>query len=1145
MFDVNQLRVLHVAVSMKPSPGVIKQMEYEQQAAKTLGFTWDVVLHTGEKNNSSVVHFWQNLPKVQILKYILLRKNFYNWLMHVESNYDLIILRHSIHDVYENRIAKNLGHKILTMHHTFEEEELRTSSPFGPIRSVLEKYLGSGVIKRTLGVVAVTSEILKHQIARELTSRVKYSYVYPNGVSFGQERLPDSRSNIPELIFVASYFSDWHGLDLLIGEVERTQKDFRLHLVGRMSGEDEARCRKDKRIIIHGTLNDDSLNKILSRSWCGLSSFALSRKGMLEGCGIKVREYLSAGVPVYAGHRDVGLPKDFHYFKHGPINLEDIISFANKMRNVSRDIVINESKSYISKTILLEAFYKDLKNRLAPFILSTGGAPEKNEISSGKSRVKGVVALTGATGFVGKNLIPALLADGWSVRVLTRNSKKFENVYGVDVFQGDLTFTEDWSSFVSGVNILINAAAELNKPELMMSINVEAPQKLLKAAIAAGVGRWIQLSSVGAYGQLRNGLVDELTPEIPVGQYEKTKTLFDQLLIKISKKSNINICIIRPSNIYGLQMVNQSLFQMARMISRGLFTYIGSFGSSANYVHVDDVVRAVILCAKSNEAVGKIYIVSNWTTFESLVISISKALEVMPPTRRISLVLALFLSQIMRLLPGSALTKGRVLAMSSHVRYSTLKIERELGWRASVPVAFGVYELIQSYFGAHKKSNVKQPNKVIKNVLIITYDWPPRNSIATHRPYSWAKYWSADGYCVTVLTAKKKFFDSPLDLNLPSLEGVEVFEWSYAPFITLQKTGQGKLGPIFVAILKNIKNTLSFLVGYEFDVRNTWAKTTQEKYNEIGANFDVVVSTYGPASAHMIAANLKKMNPSIYWVADYRDLWSLNSRNRNSRFAKFLISKKELAIVDSADMFTTVSKELGDQLQGLVKKKPFVIYNGYDTNPLSELYNQTISNKKNTLRLVYTGLIYPGKRSPRSLVKAIESLLDRNKIQLHDVVVEFYGVNSNLVFAELGTIKYPGIIKDCGYVSRDYAIQLQQSADLLILLESGDSDSKGFLTGKIFEYLAAGRPIISLGSAKDSSISRLLNETGCGKCYEEDVEMIAADLLKYLQGTNLDWYTPKFEVINQYSREFQAKKLMKNITEEISSKCRLISGNKN
>jgi len=67
----------------------------------------------------------------------------------------------------------------------------------------------------------------------------------------------------------------------------------------------------------------------------------------------------------------------------------------------------------------------------------------------------------------------------------------------------------------------------------------------------------------------------------------------------------------------------------------------------------------------------------------------------------------------------------------------------------------------------------------IKNVLIITYDWPPRNSIAVYRPYAWAKYWAAQNVSVTVLTAKKCIYDEPLDLNIPTIEGVDVCEVEY------------------------------------------------------------------------------------------------------------------------------------------------------------------------------------------------------------------------------------------------------------------------------------------------------------------------------------------------------------------------------
>ena len=65
------------------------------------------------------------------------------------------------------------------------------------------------------------------------------------------------------------------------------------------------------------------------------------------------------------------------------------------------------------------------------------------------------------------------------------------------------------------------------------------------------------------------------------------------------------------------------------------------------------------------------------------------------------------------------------------------------------------------------------------NILIVTYNWPPRNAIGAHRPYSWAKYWSALGANVTVLTAKKYSFDAPLDLDLPVINGVHVVNVPY------------------------------------------------------------------------------------------------------------------------------------------------------------------------------------------------------------------------------------------------------------------------------------------------------------------------------------------------------------------------------
>ena len=64
-------------------------------------------------------------------------------------------------------------------------------------------------------------------------------------------------------------------------------------------------------------------------------------------------------------------------------------------------------------------------------------------------------------------------------------------------------------------------------------------------------------------------------------------------------------------------------------------------------------------------------------------------------------------------------------------------------------------------------------------IVIVTYDWPPRNAISIHRPYAWARYWSEAGAQVTVLTAIKQPFDEPLDLHMPQLQEVEVIEVPY------------------------------------------------------------------------------------------------------------------------------------------------------------------------------------------------------------------------------------------------------------------------------------------------------------------------------------------------------------------------------
>lgn len=306
----------------------------------------------------------------------------------------------------------------------------------------------------------------------------------------------------------------------------------------------------------------------------------------------------------------------------------------------------------------------------------------------------GVMVLTGASGFIGSALLEAALCQGWQVRVLTRSSANWTRQHPlIEVFEGDLAVDQDWSPLVAGADVVVNAAAEILQDHLMHQVNVAGPLNLLRAAVRARVGRWVQLSSVGAYGPVHAGLVTEQWPDQPVGTYETTKTEFDRALKAACQPSGTQYCIVRPSNVYGPNMRNQSIRQMIQMIRRGWFVWMGPPGASANYVHVDDVVSATLLCMSHPNAANQTYIVSAWASIEDMVQAIASQAGVSLPTIRLNLRVAMGAAKLFQKWRDWPLTMSRIRALSSRSKYATEKIERELGWHASVSVAQGMQQM--------------------------------------------------------------------------------------------------------------------------------------------------------------------------------------------------------------------------------------------------------------------------------------------------------------------------------------------------------------------------------------------------------------------------------------------------------------------
>ena len=405
-------------------------------------------------------------------------------------------------------------------------------------------------------------------------------------------------------------------------------------------------------------------------------------------------------------------------------------------------------------------------------------------------------------------------------------------------------------------------------------------------------------------------------------------------------------------------------------------------------------------------------------------------------------------------------------------------------------------------------------------ITIVTYSWPPRNSISTHRPYSWARYWSDKGEDVTVITAKKQKFDHPLDLKLPELKGVKVIEIPY-PFF-----GRWILKfPLIEKIAKLIRFKFLNFLGEDIDPRNNWFLTSSPIFSTIARDTDILISTYGPEVSHIIGCRMKILYPSIYWIADYRDLWSDNPNFADTaKKLKEKIKKKEEETVGRyADLITSVSDDFCLRLYKLHKKPTIKVTNGFDIE--DKIIKKNISKKKSALskplKIVYTGTIYSKELSPVMLLDAIVNLVNKKKIPEKSIIIEFYGSRLDHIRKLSQKSKYSNLISIKGHITRLQVLEEQKKADLLLILARSKEISRGDVSGKIFEYMSAGRPIICIGSRSDFEIGKVLRMTNTGQVFEKyDIKKLEDFIYKHYNGEGLFRnFKPNINKVLSFSRK--------------------------
>ncbi len=227
-----------------------------------------------------------------------------------------------------------------------------------------------------------------------------------------------------------------------------------------------------------------------------------------------------------------------------------------------------------------------------------------------------LVLVTGATGYLGRRLLAFLRQKAIEVWVLTRDPAKVKALWpGAHPLFGDLTNPETLGPVCEGVGTVFHLASHADSGDcgaidMHQKITVEGTRALLAKAVAAGVERFIFISSVKAMGEGGAVCMDEHTPPAPITAYGRAKLTAERLVLAAGEQHGIHVSVIRPPLIYGGENKGH-LRQVIQTIDRGLFPPLPEVHNRRSMVHIDDVVQALWLMAENPTARGQTYIVTD------------------------------------------------------------------------------------------------------------------------------------------------------------------------------------------------------------------------------------------------------------------------------------------------------------------------------------------------------------------------------------------------------------------------------------------------------------------------------------------------------------------------------------------------------
>jgi glycosyltransferase involved in cell wall biosynthesis len=424
----------------------------------------------------------------------------------------------------------------------------------------------------------------------------------------------------------------------------------------------------------------------------------------------------------------------------------------------------------------------------------------------------------------------------------------------------------------------------------------------------------------------------------------------------------------------------------------------------------------------------------------------------------------------------------------------------------------------------------------MKKLLIITYYWPPTGGSGVQRWVKFAKYLGRFGWEPVIYTPSNPeqlatdeslLTDIPVGTTIVKRRIVEPYAMYRKLFGGSSAKGVG-VNPLN-SQKKSFKQKLAiFLRGNLFvpDPRVSWVKPSVKflmKYLQEHP-VDAIVTTGPPQSMHLIGMHLREKT-GIRWIVDFRDPWTEIHYFKHMGLLPWVAAKHrrmEQRVLETADAIIAVSAPVRDDFQARTPKPVVLITNGFD--PV-DFATPAPTLEPDCFSIVHTGL-FASDGNPLMLWDVLARKCASDSTFKSQLRIRLAGKTDPEIFEALSVRGLSGNLENLGYQPHWKTVQLQRSANILILPLRQEPEYAKALPGKIFEYMASRRPVLGIGQEKGAAAA-MLKECGAGVMYDWDrleplSNYVESAWERHLAGTD----GPTDGDIDEYSRISLTKKLV-------------------